>query len=289
MHPILFELPGGLPVRTFGVLVAAGFLFGAYLIWPRLLRLYGDDPERDPARASAVALWILIGVLGGGRLAYVAVEVLRHLLGDGSVVGEQLVQAPWEAFYVWKGGLVMYGGLFGAVLLGAWSARANGLARGTALDTGLTAGFAGQSIGRLGCLLVGDDHGSVVPRQAEAWPFPLTIRVPDHAWLHLHPESLFPRELAGETLWATQTWMSLAALAIAGVGLWRLPHRRYPGQVALLLGLLYACSRFGIELFRGDAIRGVWFDGALSTSQIVSLPLAILCAIGLWRGRRQAR
>lgn len=289
MHPVLFELPGGLPVRSFGLLVALGFAVGAYLLWPRLLAHFGDDRERDPERSAAVALWILVGLLVGGRALYVAVELARFWSGGASLspVGARLAEAPWEALYLWKGGLVMYGGAAGAVLFGLWAARRQGLRPATALDTGLAAGFVGQAIGRVGCLLVGDDFGRPVPEFAERWPFPLTIRVPNRRWLADHPESLFPHELAGQVLWATQTWMSLAALGLATLGFWLLPRRRYPGQVALILGLAYACSRFAIEHFRGDAVRGVWFAGALSTSQLLSIPLALGCVIGLWQNRRR--
>ena len=80
MHPVLFELPGGIPVRAFGVMVALGFIVGAHLLWPRALRVFGADPARDPLRAPTVGLWILIGLLAGGRAAYVGVEVARVLV-----------------------------------------------------------------------------------------------------------------------------------------------------------------------------------------------------------------
>lgn len=290
MFPVLFELPGGVPVRAYGVLVALGFLVAAYGLWPRLLAVHGNDPERDPSRSAQVALWTLIGLLIGGRLGFVAVELLRAWASpEGSVIGRQILSAPWEALYFWKGGGVMYGGLAGALIAGIACARRVGLELGTALDTGLVCGAVGLAIGRVGCLLVGDDHGRVVPAWAEDLPFPITLRIPDSAWLAEHPESLLPREAAGELLWATQTWMSLAALALAVLGLWLLPHRRRPGQVALTLGAVYAIVRSVIECFRGDTVRGVWFDGAVSTSQLVSLPLFIGCTWWLWRTRGEPR
>ncbi len=48
---------------------------------------------------------------------------------------------------------------------------------------------------------------------------------------------------------------------------------------AALLLLQYATCRFAIEMFRGDEVRGVWFGGHVSTSQIVSLALF---GFGLW-------
>jgi phosphatidylglycerol:prolipoprotein diacylglycerol transferase len=287
MHPVLFELPGGLPVRSFGALLASGFLVAAYGLWPRVLARHGADRRLDPLRAPLVSLAILVGLLLGGRALYCAVEWLRYLKGGAlaSPVGARLAAAPHEALFLWKGGLVMYGGLAGALLLGTWAARRTGLRLASALDTALPCALVGLAIGRVGCLLIGDDHGSVVQGAAASLPFPVTVRVPHSSWLLEHPESLFPHHLAGQVLWATQTWLSLNALALAALGFWALPRRRYAGQVALWLGLGYACTRALLEFFRGDEVRGLWFADTVSTSQLLSLPLALFCAHGLWRRR----
>ncbi|MHC4375424.1 MAG: prolipoprotein diacylglyceryl transferase [Planctomycetota bacterium] len=283
MWPELTRL-GDLPVRSFGVLVALGFLIAAQLMWPRLLARYGDDPQRDPDRGLQVALWILVGLLVGGRLMFAAVEVGKVLLSgsEASEVGAALLARPWEALYVWNGGLVMYGGLAGALLFGVWGARRAGLSVGHGLDTGLTAGFLGQAVGRIGCLFVGDDHGSPVPAFAEGWPFPLTLRAPSLEFI-ASERSLFSPAVAGQVVWATQTWMSLGALALYFCGLRWLERRRYPGQVALQLLFTYALWRFTLEFFRGDAVRGLYVDGALSTSQLLSIPLAVCAGIALLR------
>lgn len=289
MHPVLFEIPGlGFPVRAFGVMVALGFILGLH-IWTRLVRRHGLEPAADEVRVSNVAMWVLIGVIAGGRLMYVIVELLRYAASkDATSAGYQYVHDPLSILFVWQGGLVMYGGFFGAMALGLWGARKHGLHVFNGLDTGLTAGFFGQAIGRIGCLLVGDDFGAVVPAGKEGLPFPLTIQVPDLAWLNANPESLFPHALAGETLWCTQIWMSINALLLGLIGVWLLGKRRYFGQASLVLIVLYAITRFTIEAFRGDTLRGVWFDGALSTSQLISIVGGLLAVVLLvkLRGRR---
>ena len=305
MHPVLFELPFGLPIRSFGVTVAVGILLGIW-VWGRLAERYGDDPREDPQRISQVALWAVIGVLVGARLMYVAVETSRYLASDVTheeierarsasggmtpeerdealevAVGHDFLDDPFKVFLIWEGGLVMYGGLIGGILFGILSARSHGLKVWNALDTALIGAFIGLSIGRWGCLLVGDDYGGQVPPEwvdsfrpihlaggGEIGPF--TVRVPDAEWLAANPESLFGRSLAGEVLWASQPWMSINAIVIALVGYLLLKRRTWCGQAAAFMIGHYAITRFVIEAFRGDEIRGVWFGG-LSTSQLVSV------------------
>jgi phosphatidylglycerol:prolipoprotein diacylglycerol transferase len=278
MHPILFHVPGlGFPVRSFGVMVAAGFLLGSYLLG-KLAERYGDDPKNDPARYSRVTVWILVGVVIGARLMYVAVEMAR-----GSEVGQSYRDHPLQIFAVWEGGLVMYGGMFGAIALGMWSAKREGVRPLHGLDMGLVAGFVGQAVGRVGCFLVGDDYGRVVDAAHANLPWPITIRVPNP----LPEGSLFGAENAGQVLYATQNWMTIKALVVAFVGWQILKHRRYTGQVAQWIVLLYAILRSFVEAFRGDEIRGVWFGGHVSTSQLVSMVAGTIALALIVRDRKK--
>jgi len=307
MYPELF---GILP--SFGVLVATGFLVGVFL-WGKTLTRFGLEPDKDPERASDIAVWLLVGVIGGARLMYVGVETTRYwradvtpamqtYLDEGRVpaemtleerdlarkisVGHDFASDPLKILFIWQGGLVMFGGFAGAMLLGTWAARKRGFHPWNALDTGLVGGFVGQAIGRWGCLLVGDDYGSVVPEKYAHLPFPITIRVPSAEWLAEHPKSLFDDALAGEVLWATQPWMSFNALLIAAVAYVVLKKRRYFGQVAGVVLIQYSITRAIIESFRGDDVRGVWFGGAVSTSQIVAV-LGLLAGVAILIGARK--
>jgi phosphatidylglycerol:prolipoprotein diacylglycerol transferase len=276
VHPILFTIPGlGFPIRSFGVMLAAGFLLGSWLLG-KLAARYGDDPKGDPERLSRVTFWILIGVVLGARMLYILVEI-----GQGTEVGHEFTSKPWKMLAVWEGGLVMYGGMFGACALGVWAAKREKMRVWHALDMGLVAGMVGLAIGRVGCFLVGDDYGKVVPESCKDLPWPITLHVP----ARLPEGSLFGPENAGKVLWATENWMSLKALLIAFVGWQLLKRRRYGGEVALWIVLLYAILRGTIEFFRGDTIRGLWFGGSVSTSQLISIVMALLCTALLVKNR----
>lgn len=286
MHPYLFDIPlpwGDEPfhLRSFGVMVAIAFLFGAHVL-QRFVARHGDDPEGDPERFSSVIMWVLFGVFGGARLMYVVVEILRD-----SPTGQGYLEQPLSMLYFWEGGLVMYGGMAGGIGLGVRRMIKLGIRWRHALDMGVIAAFFAQAIGRVGCLLVGDDYGKVVPEEYEHLPFPIVLQVPDP----LPEGSLFaPQYSGGEFLWATQPWMSLNALLLGFVAWFLFRRRRYAGQTTLWVVVLYSIGRYGIEMFRGDSLRGVWFDGAMSTSQLISV-LAGLLALALLfknRGRNDA-
>ena len=52
-------------------------------------------------------------------------------------------------------------------------------------------------------------------------------------------------------------------------------RRRFDGQVLGWLLICYPLLRATLETFRGDTLRGVSHFGLLSTSQLVSIPLAL--------------
>lgn len=280
MHPILFTIPGfDFPIRSFGLMVAAGFLLGTWILG-KLVQRGSPNPERDMERYGALPVWVLIGVVLGARCLYVIVEIAR-----GSETGHEYLSQPWKIIAIWQGGLVMYGGMFGGMLGGVLCARRLKIPIWNALDLGVTAAFFGQAVGRVGCLLVGDDFGSIVPERWRDLPFPITLHVPNP----LPPYSLFGDANAGQILWATQPMMTIKALIVASIGLWVLKRRRYAGQAALVMVVSYAILRSVVESFRGDEIRGLWFGGVISTSQLISLvsgTLALTLLIA-WRKRRE--
>src|SRR6185295_19440169 len=100
--------------------------------------------------------------------------------------------------------------------------------------------------------------------------------------------SLFGAENAGKILWATEPMMSIKALIVAFIGWQILKHRRFAGQAALWMILSYAILRSLVEMLRGDTVRGVWFGGAVSTSQLISMVVALV-AIALLIKNRNTR
>jgi phosphatidylglycerol:prolipoprotein diacylglycerol transferase len=231
MHPILLEL-GPLTLRSYGLMMALGFAFGAFLA----SRLYAREGGR-PERVYDLSVWIMFGAILGARALYVA------------VLPEQFAQAPWwEVFAVQKGGLVYYGGLIGGGLAAYFWMRRQKLAVWRLADC-LAPGLAlGQAFGRVGCFLNGCCYGRVDAEHGVVFP-------------GLDEQPRLP----------VQLYESAFALGLAALLAWFKPRRAYPGQAFALYLLLYGLGRFGLESLRGDAERGTLISASLSPGQWLSL------------------
>lgn len=142
MHPILFTIPGiDYEISSFGVLMALGFL-SAYWLTVREMPHKGLDPEAG----SNLLLYIMIGGVLGAKL-YFAVDMTFRTGGD------------FSSFFFRRDGITWYGGLIGGILAGLLGCRIHGIDFRRTLESAAVATAIGQSLGRVGCFLVGDDYG----------------------------------------------------------------------------------------------------------------------------------
>jgi phosphatidylglycerol:prolipoprotein diacylglycerol transferase len=268
MHPILIEL-GPLKIHTFGAIVAIGVIVAAFLSrWEANRRGMDGDLVLDICVKTA-----LIGFLGS-RLMYVALNF------------DYFAKNPLDVLAIWKGGLVWYGGFLTAFAFALWSFKRHGLPVGSAADTLAPAVILGLAIGRVGCLMAGDDYGKIIPLEpGEKAPwYALTFPDPPDPILNeagkpiANPRApLMEPEFRGKPLYPTQPLMTLLGVTVFGI-LFALRKRLapYPGAIAALLLVLYPIKRFPIEMLRGDKVRGFLIPGVLSTSQAVSIPVLII-------------
>jgi phosphatidylglycerol:prolipoprotein diacylglycerol transferase len=241
VHPILFQL-GPLTLRSFGFMVATGFLLGTLLAM-LLNRQMGkkDDDILD------VVTWIMLGSVVGARLMYVL------------VMPGEFVSRPWAVIAVWEGGLVYYGGLIGGVFAAMVWARKRKAEFWQAADV-LAPGLAlGQALGRMGCFLNGCCYGRVDAEHGMLFPAV-------DAQLHL-PVQLYEAGLC---------------LALAVFLALRLRRHAFAGQGLAWYLLIYPPLRFGLEFLRGDAERGQLLGlSLLSPAQCTSMGL-FLSGLGFW-------
>ncbi|HSN53680.1 MAG TPA: prolipoprotein diacylglyceryl transferase [Candidatus Sulfomarinibacteraceae bacterium] len=258
MHPILIDL-GFYQLPTYGVLVAAAVLVALWTIHAR-----AEGAGMDAARVVDFALWLVVWALLGAKILLVVVEWRRYLSDPAQLLG--LVRA----------GGVFLGGFIAAVIAAVILLRRYRLEALPTFDVIVPSLALGQAIGRVGCLMAGCCWGS-----ACELPWAVTYTDPAAAAnvgtpLHvaLHP---FPAYAA---LFNLGVFVVLSRLYRTGPA---------PGRVFATYLVLYGAGRFLLELTRGDAARGLYFDGLLSTSQLITAALVVIgIAMHWWIGRRRS-
>ena len=255
MYPKLFDL-GPFTVYTYGVLLAASYLLGLWLAVKR-----GKARGLDANRVLDLGIYIIIAALVGAKLLLLIVDF------------DQYKSNPAELLSLARSGGVFYGGLILAVAVAFYYIARHRMAMWTTCDAFAPGIALGHVTGRLGCFAAGCCWGTPTdvpwgvvftnPLAAAQVGTPLGIR--------LHP---------------TQLYEAGAELLILGLLLATEKRgRAFPGRTFWLYMLLYAISRYIIEIYRGDP-RGVVPFLDISTSQFISLvlgPLSLLMLLWLSR------
>ena len=241
MHPILFTITtrfGTIPIHTYGVLVAIGFIVGI-LLAERQAKHYGIKKEV----IADLGFYIVLSALIGSRLFFVITEY-RHYLAN-----------PLDFFKVWEGGLVFYGGLLLAVPVSIYYVRKQGVPVLKVADVFAPYLALGHGIGRLGCFSAGCCYGN--PSN-----LPWSVTFTD-------PHTLAP---IGIPLHPTQLYEAFGNFCIFLILIAVRKKQSYSGQIFFLYGVLYSFLRFVNEMFRGRDTKNLVFN-SLSASQLISILL----------------
>jgi phosphatidylglycerol:prolipoprotein diacylglycerol transferase len=249
VYPELFSI-GPITVYSYGVLLAVSYLLGLWLAMRRA-RAWGLDANR----VLDLGIYIIIAALIGAKLLLLVVDF------------NQFRQSPADLLSLARSGGVFYGGLILAVVVAFWYIQKHRLPFWTTCDVFAPGIALGHVTGRLGCLAAGCCYG-----RPTDLPWGITFTSPLAAanvgtplGIPLHPTQIY--EAGAELL------ILAVLLATERRG------RRFSGRTFWLYMLLYAISRYVIEMFRGDP-RGTVF-GIFSTSQFISVLLAPLSVIML--------
>jgi phosphatidylglycerol:prolipoprotein diacylglycerol transferase len=240
-------------------LLAAAYLLGLKLAMNRAKAL-----GLDSVRILDLGIYIIISALIGAKLLLLVTD-FQSFRND-----------PRELLTLARSGGVFYGGLILAVAVALWYIRRSGLPLWTTCDVFAPGIALGHVIGRFGCFFAGCCWG-----RETTLPWAITFSDPFAAanvgtplGVHLHPTQLY--EAGAESL------ILFALLLTEKKG------KPYAGRTFWLYILLYAISRYVIEIFRGDPRGSV---GIFSTSQFISIvlaPLAIVMLVYLARAQAPA-
>lgn len=248
MYPILGQFGpfvvgsvkiGPIVFHSYGLFVALGILTGMLYLQRQLKKR-----KIDPDVAYNMGLLATIGGIIGARLFYV--------IGNY----KDFAKEPLQILAVQSGGLVWFGGLFGACLLCAIYLRRTGLSLPLIADLtapGIALGFA---VGRIGCLLNGDDYGKPT---SLPWGMAFPIGSPP-VFVPVHP---------------TQIYESLLGLVIFAL---LIKYRKKFSAEGSLFWFMFAL--FGVERFLMEFIRvnQIVFAG-LTIYHFISI---VMVAVSCW-------
>jgi len=183
----------------------------------------------DPDSLFDLGIWLLVGALLGSRALYVIAE------------WEQYSQTPWEALLFYKGGLVFYGGVLGAVPVGLWFVRKKQMPTWFVADITAPSVAIGHALGRVGCFLNGccfghpteSAFGVVFSPHSSAWEYLETVY--GKGPIAVHPVQLY--EAVGEGF-------IFLLLLLAD------RKKRFHGQTFAVYLLLYGILRLALEELR---------------------------------------
>lgn len=237
MFPVLLEL-GPFTLYTYGLSLVAAFFLTAYLarrssqkFSQRLLAVQGDQ-------ILDLFTWLLVGGIIGGRLFY----VWLHL--------DVFQYQPLEAFAIWQGGLVWYGGFIGGLITAWIYAKVTRIPILKLTDQLVPYVALGHAVGRLGCFANGCCYG----RPTDAW---YGVRFAGHPYPVI-PTQLIEAAGLGAVYWVLRRAQDKGWLC-----------RR--GLVTGSYLLMYAILRFCVEFVRGD--QDTFWTG-LTLQQYISVILA---------------
>lgn len=268
MFPTIYQ-QGSLGFHSWGLMVMLGFIAAFFFAGRRVVTV-GVDPDK----MVGMYLWSVAGGLLGSRL-------LHFLFAETKT----FVANPLVFFDLDKGGFAFYGGVIGGVVLCWLYALRHEMPAWKIADIAGPSIMIGLAIGRLGCFLAGCCHGAACPLPVEntllTLPGGSIVTVDGAPWMALvFKKGVGVGDIFDVPVYPTQLWESAGGFLLFGLLSWMWHRvRRFDGQILATMLLLYAGLRSTIEQFRGDTIRGVDHFGLFSTSQLVSIGMAVLAVI----------
>lgn len=166
-------------------------------------------------------VWLVIGVMVGGRLGYVLFYGLPYYL-----------QNPIEALYIWQGGMSFHGGALGVIIACWLYCYRRGLSFTQYADMWICAMPIGLFFGRLANFVNGELYGRVTD-------VPWAVIFMHSDGQPRHPSQLYEALLEG-----------LLLFIIMNIALWKYQMWRYPGWLSGLFLMGYGVGRTAVEFVR---------------------------------------
>jgi len=254
MFPTILRL-GGIQIYSYGLMLFTSFVVGMAIV-ERRARRFGVESKQ----ITDLALWILLAVVAGSRLFYVAFhwsEFSSDLIG---------IVAFWRGGLA---GLMFYGGFLGAVIAGLTFVLVRKLPLLKMMDAIAPAIVLGEGFTRIGCFL----NGCCFGKPTDSF---LGMKFP--------PNSAAGATFPGLAVHPTQLYSSLAGFLLFLLALWLERRRLKEGVLFALILVVYSLFRFAIDFVRHyEDAANYWGN------QVVALGLTAVGVVLLVLFQRRAR
>ncbi len=246
----------GLEINWYGIIITFGMFVAMLWCFPKMKR-FGIDYDRA---IDAVIGGIIGGILGA-RTYYVAMS-WEDYAGD------------WKKILNFRGGgLAIYGGLIGAVIVGLIICRIRKVKILPMLDISVIGFLIGQGIGRWGNFVNQEAFGrntdnifgmtggtiqdTIIKEAAEMSGKMYQSGIEISEKFPVHPCFLY------ESVWCLLGAVLLSVL---------IKHRKYDGQLLLIYLIWYGTERFFVEGLRTDSLmfKNIRVSQALSACLVIA-------------------
>ena len=210
--------------------------------------LWGGRPAPlTPADIDDFLLWLVVGIVAGGRLGYALFYQPGHFLDD-----------PLGLFRLWEGGMSFHGGLAGVIVAMAVFALRRRIPVLSLFDVCAASVTFGLFFGRLANFINGELWG----RPTE---LPWGVVFPNGGPLPRHPSQLYEAALEGVLLFIV--------LRILTHGFKSL---RRPGLTGGAFIAGYGLGRIAIEFVREPDVQLGYLAGSLTMGMLLSIPMVLV-------------
>ena len=239
MYPTLIKI-GSISISSFSVMVLIGYLAAYYVVELDLVRR-----GKDRVYADLILIMCVVGGLGGAKILF---------LFQNATINEVIT----DPLRYLSSGYTFLGGLTGALILLFLLSIYKKVSFWFITDVTIPGLIIGYAIGRIGCLLVGDDYG--VPSELP--------------WAISFPKGSPPTV---ETVHPTQVYDTICMFLLFAL-LWKLRKKDTPSGWLTSIGLIIlGLQRFLIEFIRSTSPS---FVPGFSQAQLMSI---IVILFGLSR------
>ena len=237
---------GALEIRFYGLLIALGLMLAVVYAWKRSKEfgIKADD-------ITDGVLWIVPLAVVCARAYYCIFEWKAQFADD-----------PISVFYIWKGGIAIYGGVIGAVVGVVVHCKVKKIKIPALLDLVALGFLIGQCLGRWGNFFNREAFGAQTDFFLRMGLNLTENRFHSGEMLYYHPTFLY------ESIWNLAGFVLLHFLS---------KGRKYDGQIALGYVVWYGFGRAFIEGLRTDSL----YWGPFRVSQLLAAVSCFAAAVVL--------